>query len=302
MNPALCILAAGMGTRYGGLKQIDPIGPHGETILDYSVYDALRAGFQRIVFVIRRDIEQDFRAVIGQRFENRAEVAYAFQELDDLPAGFARPVTRQKPWGTAHAVRAAAAHIDTPFAVINADDFYGTDSYRTLAHFLCEPSERVPVEYALVGFKLRNTLSEHGHVARGICSCDGDLLLQSVTERTRILKKDQAAVYLDPQQQEHALTGDEWVSMNMWGFRPSVFAQLDHGFAAFLQAHGQEEKSEFYITSLVDELIAAGQAQVRLLPSTARWFGVTYREDKPSVVQAIRERIAHGDYPERLWD
>lgn len=301
MQLTLSVLAAGMGSRYGGLKQIDPFGPHGETILDYSVYDAKRAGFDRVVFVIRRNIEKEFRDTIGRRFENQIDVAYAFQELTTVPDGFAVPPTREKPWGTAHAILAASDVIDAPFAVINADDFYGADSYRVLADFLKTTRDDAKAHFAMVGFILRNTLSEHGHVARGICTCDDQLFLQSLTEHTRILKRGNAAVYIDTDNQEHPLTGHEWVSMNMWGFTPSIFAHLDQRFRLFLEQKGQDDKAEFYIPFAVDELTNAELADVRILPSTAQWFGVTYRDDKPSVVSAINALIESGQYPAKLW-
>jgi len=301
MKPTLVILAAGMGTRYGGLKQIDPVGPAGEAILDYSMYDALHAGFERVVFVIRRDIETAFRETVGRRFEQRVDVGYVFQELDRVPGDFVVPATRQKPWGTAHAVLAAADAVQTPFAVINADDFYGAESYATLARFLGQAGDDAKAHYALVGFKLRNTLSDHGHVARGICACDNDLYLQVVTERTRILKRGEAAVFLDETEQEHPLTGDEWVSMNMWGFTPSYFVHAERLFGEFLQSHGQEEKSELYIPSVVDALIGETLADVKVLPTASPWFGVTYREDKPSVVESIQKLVQAGRYPNPLW-
>lgn len=301
MRLNLTILAAGMGSRYGGLKQIDPVGPSGETILDYSIYDALRAGFNQVTFVIRRDIEKDFRAAIGQRYEGRVEVSYAFQELSMVPDGFTVPETRKKPWGTAHAVLAARDVVTSPFAVINADDFYGAESYEILSEFLQTVMDDAMAHYAMVGFILRNTLSEHGHVARGICESRNGQFLHGVTERTKILKRAPGAVYLDEDGTEHPLTGDEWVSMNMWGFTPSFFGHLQDRFAAFLADHGQEEKAEFFIPLAIDALMKQGKADVRILPSAAPWFGVTYREDKPSVVSAIRALVDAGDYPECLW-
>ncbi len=301
MNSSLVILAAGMGSRYGGLKQIDPVGPTGETILDYSIYDALRAGFSRVVFVIRRDIESAFREAVGRRFEERVDVDYAFQELDLVPPGFTVPAGREKPWGTAHAVLAAASAVTTPFAVINADDFYGAESYAVLADFLDRAGDNDRAHYALVGFKLRHTLSEHGHVARGICTCDDELYLKAVTERTKIVKRGDAAIHVDDEGIEHPLSGDEWVSMNMWGFTPSYFRHAQEQFADFLNARGHEAKSELYIPYVVDQLIARGQADVRILPSTSPWFGVTYREDKPTVVSHIRKLVDAGRYPAPLW-
>lgn len=301
MSLTLTVLAAGMGSRYGGLKQIDPVGPSGETVLDYSVYDALQAGFDRVVFVIRHDIERAFRAAVGKRFEGCVDVSYAFQELSRVPEGFTVPGTREKPWGTAHAVWVCEELIDSPFAVINADDFYGADSYRVLAEFLRTETDDRKAHYAMVGFKLRNTLSAHGPVARGVCEVDDEQYLRSVTEHTHVVPRGEAAVSMDGNGGEHPLTGDEWVSMNMWGFTPSVFAQLRTRFASFLERHGREDRSEFFIPFFVDELIEDGLADVRVRPGTARWFGVTYRDDKPTVEQAIRQRIEQGDYPEALW-
>jgi NDP-sugar pyrophosphorylase family protein len=301
MSIAIVVLAAGMGSRYGGLKQIDPVGPNGETMLDYSVFDAHRAGFERIVFVIRKDIEQDFREAIGRRFERVMSVDYAFQELADVPPHFVCPAARRKPWGTAHAVLAARHAVDTPFAVINADDFYGAASYRILAHFLRNAADDEKAHYALVGFILRNTLSEHGHVSRGLCSVTEALQVEQIVEHTRIFKKGEEAYFLDDREQAHPLRGDEWVSMNMWGFSPGLFGHLQEGFDRFLQAHGEEEKSEFFIPFAVDDLRAAGRADVQLLPTEAPWFGVTYREDKPAVQAAIQALIADGSYPSPLW-
>lgn len=301
MAPTLCVLAAGMGSRYGGLKQIDPVGPHGETILDYSIYDALRAGFERVVFVIRRDIETDFRAAIGSRFETRTDVDYAFQSLDLLPAGCAVPAERAKPWGTAHAVWAAKSVIHHPFAVINADDFYGATGYRKMNTFLTTPATDGPEQYAMIGFQLRNTLSEHGHVARGICVCDDQLNLQQIAEHTRILKRGDAAVSLDDQDQETPLQGDEWVSMNLWGFAPTVFDHIERHFSAFLKTKSADPKAEFFIPLLIAALIEEGLAEVKVLPSNDQWFGVTYREDKPAVSAAIQALSASGTYPSPLW-
>jgi len=301
MHLTLSVLAAGMGSRYGGLKQIDPVGPRGETILDYSVYDALRAGFERVVFVIRRDIEKDFRDIVGSRFEHRIDVDYVFQELNNVPDGFTAPDSRNKPWGTAHAVLAGKETIDAPFAVINADDFYGVESYRILANFLRDSLDDGKAHYAMVGFKLRNTLSEHGHVSRGICECDERLFLRGLTERTHIEKRGDGAGFTDASGNEHPLSGDEWVSMNMWGFTPSIFHHLEAQFAEFLSHRGGDDKSEFYITSVIDQLMARGQADVRILPSHGSWFGITYREDKSFVEAGIRDLIQSGTYPEHLW-
>ncbi len=291
-------MAAGMGSRYGGLKQIDPVGPNGETIIDYSIYDAMRAGFGKLVFIIRHDIEAQFREIIGARFEKRIAVEYVFQELDKLPPGFTVPPGRTKPWGTTHAILMAADAVREPFAAINADDFYGAEGYRLLAQHFASGSP----DYAMVGFILRNTLSDFGSVARGVCRVDGDGLLQTVAELTKIERDGDAAKNTDAAGQITRLTGDEAVSMNMWGFTPALFSQLQTGFAAFLKMSGMELKSENYIPSAVNELVVAGQARVKVLRTGDSWFGVTYREDRPRVVENIRQLIARGDYPEKLWD
>jgi NDP-sugar pyrophosphorylase family protein len=296
-KPTLLVLAAGMGSRYGGLKQIDPVGPGGETIIDYSIYDALRAGFGKLVFVIRRDIEAPFRQTIGARFEKKIPVEYVFQELDSLPPGFSVPPNRTKPWGTGQAILMADDVIHEPFAAINADDFYSANSFRALAKHLRSDS----ADYAMVGFILRNTLSEHGSVARGACSVGVDEFLQSVTEITKIEKDGNGAKYTDAAGITHRLGGDETVSMNMWGFTPTLFGHLRGQFAGFLKKNGREEKSEFYIPVAVNELIAAKRERVKVLPTPDSWFGVTYREDRPRVIESIRDLIARGDYPKKLW-
>jgi hypothetical protein len=285
-----------MGSRYGGLKQIEAVGPGGETIMDYSVYDALRAGFGKLVFVLRRDMEQPFRQIVGARFEKRVPVGYVFQELNRLPAGFSVPPGRAKPWGTAHAILMAEEAVHEPFAAINADDFYGAESYRLLAeHFRSGGAD-----YAMVGFILRNTLSEFGSVARGICQVDENRFLQSVAELTGI-ERDGAGAKNTVEGRTTRLTGDESVSMNFWGFHPALFGQLKEQFAQFLKKKGGDLKAECYIPSVVNDLVAAGRARVKVLRSNGSWFGVTYREDRPRVLDSIRQLIARGDYPEKLW-
>ncbi len=296
-KPTLLVLAAGMGSRYGGLKQIDPVGPNGETIIDYSIFDAVRAGFGKLVFVIRHDIESAFREAIGARFEKRLPVEYVFQELDKLPAGFSVPPNRTKPWGTGQAILMAENAIREPFAAINADDFYGADSFRVLAEHL----QSGATDYAMVGFILRNTLSEFGSVARGACRVGPDGYLQGVTELTKIEKDGPGAKYVDAKGSMQRLSGDEPVSMNMWGFTPSLFPHLREQLIEFLRKHGLEEKSELYIPSVVNELVAARKERCKVLRTTDSWFGVTYREDRPFVVEGIRGLIARGDYPEALW-
>jgi NDP-sugar pyrophosphorylase family protein len=296
-SPALLVLAAGMGTRYGGLKQIDPVGPGRETILDYSIYDALRAGFGKVVFVIRKEIEQPFRQIIGARFDKRIAVEYVFQELCNLPSGFAAPIGRTKPWGTAHAVLAASGAIHEPFVVINADDFYGAESYRLLAHHL----QSGTVDYAMAGFVLRNTLSDFGAVARGICQVSGDNFLQRVVELTGIERDGECVKNTDAAGHVTRLTGDEVVSMNMWGFTPSVFAQLQEYFEKFLEQSGSDLRLECYLPSAVNESLLTGRARVKVLHTKDAWFGVTHRDDHPRVVKSIRRLIEGGYYPERLW-
>lgn len=295
-KPTLLILAAGMGSRYGGLKQIDPVGPGGETIMDYSIYDALRAGFGKIVFVIRRDIEQPFKETIGARFEKRVPVEYVFQELNFLPAGFSVPPGRTKPWGTAHAILMAEYEIKEPFAAINADDFYGAQSYR----LLIEHWRAGGPAQAMVGFVLRNTLSEFGSVARGVCRVDENQFLLSVTELTKI-EPDGAGAKNTADGKVTNLTGDELVSMNLWGFHPAVFALLKAQFAEFLNKKGGDLKSECYIPTAMNDLVAAEEARVKVLRTNDSWFGVTYKEDRPRVVESIRQLVARGSYPEKLW-
>jgi Nucleotidyl transferase len=298
IKPTLLVLAAGMGSRYGGLKQIDPVGPSGETIIDYSIFDALRAGFGKLVFVIRRDIEETFREAIGARFEKRLPVEYVFQELDKLPPGFSVPPNRKKPWGTGQAILVAADVIHEPFAAINADDFYGAASFRVLAEHLRSGVS----DYSMVGFVLRNTLSEFGSVARGACQVGADGYLQGVTELTKIERDGQGAKYTDAAGTIHLLSGDEPVSMNMWGFTPTVFPHLREQLIEFLQRHGREEKSELYIPLVVSELIRARKERCKVLRTPDTWLGVTYREDRPFVVEGIRALMARGEYPQKLWE
>lgn len=279
-------MAAGLGSRYGGIKQLDPVGPTGETIIDYSIYDAIRAGFAKVVFVIRKDIEPAFRKTVGARFSSRIAVDYVFQEPGR---------GRTKPWGTAHAVLVAAEAIQTPFAVINADDFYGAHSFRLLAqHF----SSGSPVD-AMVAYPLRNTLSPFGTVSRGICEVDSVGFLCGIRELTRIAADDHAH-NTDPDGQVTQLTGDELVSMNIWGFTPAIFPELQEYFARFLAEHPNDLTAEAFLPSFVDEQIATGRARVRVLQTLDRWFGITYREDLPRVAASIRALIADGIYPERL--
>ena len=299
-KPTLMILAAGMGSRYGGLKQIDPVGPAGEIVLDYSIFDAVRAGFGRVVFVIRRDIEAAFRETVGAKWEARIPCAYAFQELADVPTGFAVPADRAKPWGTAHAIRAGRREIAEPFAAINADDFYGAASFRALAAHLTGAQN--PAGHCMVAFRLDQTLSEHGSVSRGVCLCGADRLLTGIQERTKITRHADGALWDEPEGgPATALSGAEPVSMNCWGFMPSVFGDLDAAFEQFLRGEGgQSPKKEFTIPAVVDGLIRSGRGTVKVLETTARWFGVTYREDKATVQESIRALVAAGEYPAKL--
>jgi hypothetical protein len=300
MNLTLAILAAGIGSRYGGLKQIDPVGPSGEIVVDYSIFDARRAGFNKVVFVIRPDIEKDFRAAIGNRIEKQIAVDYVFQRLDDLPAGRAVPAGRVKPWGTGHAILACRDAIRESFLAINADDFYGRASYEHMAAFLRATAPGFPA-YAMAAFTLRNTLSENGTVARGICEVNAHGFLAGVTERTKIERDGDGARMTLEDGATLVFTGNEPVSMNIWGFTPTLFPFLSEQFAAFLDKSAGDLKAEFYIPTVVDSLIHSGRATARVLQTPDKWFGVTYPADKPVVVAAIRALIDAGAYPEPLW-
>lgn len=306
MDLSLLVLAAGIGSRYGGLKQIDPVGPGGETIIDYSIYDAIRAGFNRVVFVIRPDIEADFRQIFGRKFADKIAVDYAYQQLSRLPEGFSVPANRQKPWGTGHAVLSAAGMIHEPFVAINADDFYGAAAFRQLAGYLrqqvgSQPADE-PARYAMVGFRLGHTLSEFGSVSRGICRADEANFLQEIVEITGIAKQDDRIQYTDAAGQPHRLAGETLVSMNIWGFTPTIFDYLQSYFVQFLEQAGANPKAEFYIPTVVNSLISQGAARVKVLPNQARWFGVTYPEDKAYVAQNIRALVDQGLYPESVWE
>jgi NDP-sugar pyrophosphorylase family protein len=295
MKPTLVILAAGMGSRYGGLKQIDPVGPDGETIMDYSIHDAARAGFGRVVFVIRRGFADVFQKQVGARAERRLAVDYAYQELADVPDWFTVPREREKPWGTAHAILAAREMVGEPFAAINADDFYGREGFEKMARQLDGTSG----EFAMVGYVLRATLSDHGSVARGVCALDGGDYLETVVEHLTIERRGDAAVDRRADG-DRPLTGDEIVSMNFWGFTPALFDHLHLGFDEFLRGEGTRPKSEFLLPSVVNRLIAERKARVKVLRSPGAWFGVTYPQDKPRVMENIRALIAQGLYPASL--
>ncbi len=299
----LVVMAAGVGSRYGGLKQLDAFGPSGEAVMEYSVYDALRAGFDRAVFIIRRDFEADFRDRVGRRVEAAVETAYVFQSLDQVPAGFAVPAGRAKPWGTGQAVLASREAVRTPFAVINADDFYGRAAYEIMAAELRRPE---PLDgayhYAMLGYRLANTLSEHGHVARGLCESTPDGYLRNIRELLKIEKRDGRIMHTVDDVEWLALAEDSLVSMNFWGFEPSLFGELEAQFREFLAAGPAGlAKAEFLIPEAVGRLVREGKARVRVLPTPERWFGVTYPADQPLVRAAIRERVRQGLYPPDLW-
>ncbi len=302
MKPTLVILAAGMGSRYGGMKQLEPVGPGGETIMDYSIYDALRAGFGQALFVIRADMNDAFRETIGRRYERHISVAYAFQRLEDLPAGHTVPPGREKPWGTGHAVLAAAGQVHEPFAVVNADDFYGANSFAALGRFLQENDTGDVPTYAMVGFTLRETLSDSGTVNRGCCRCTADGWLEEITEIANIAPHGSDARYVDASGNEHVLSGDTRVSMNTWGFRPVFLQHLRARFNRFLEQNGTSSTAEFHLPTGVQQLMRAGRARVRVLPTPDRWVGVTHKEDRPRVIKMIGELVSRGDYPRKLWD
>ncbi len=299
-KPTLLILAAGIGSRYGGLKQLDKVGPGGEAIIDYSIYDAIQAGFGKVVFVIRKSIEADFREFIGNKLDGKIEVEYAFQELDKLPEGIAINPERQKPWGTGHAVLMAADVIKENFAVINADDFYGRDAYTTIAKYFNKLGF-ASNDNCMVGYQLKNTLSDHGYVSRGQCTSDENGFLKDVIERTHIEKKPEGIFFEDENKQELQLDKNTLVSMNFWGFTPQYFVQLENRFVHFMEANKTELKAEFFIPTVVNEMIEEGIGKTKVLESDASWFGVTYQEDRPVVVESIRKLIREGKYPEKLW-
>lgn len=299
MKPTLLILAAGVGSRYGGLKQMDPVGPSGEVIMDYSIYDAIKAGFERVVFVIRHDFEEQFKEQIGAKYTARIEVAYAFQELQDLPAGFTVPEGRSKPWGTGHAILAAREVIREPFVMINADDFYGREAYAVISAAL-QTTRADATEWCMVGYKIGNTLSEFGGVTRAMCELQGEYLT-SIVERFEIQRGGAGVTARDKSGGTYEYSLDAPASMNFFGFTPALFELLDEGFRAFLQRHGTDLKAEYLIPTVVNELIAAGRARMRVLSSNASWFGVTYPEDKARVQASIRALVERGEYPSPLW-
>ncbi len=303
-KPVLVIMAAGMGSRYGGLKQLDPVGNHGQLIIDYSIYDARRAGFETVVFVIKPEIEEDFKRCIGDRVSKSMDVRYAYQLKEDLPEGYCVPEERRKPWGTAHAALAARNVVDGPFAVINADDYYGPEAFREIYGYLSAHADGDVYEYVMVGYLLKNTVTENGTVARGVCEETADNFLTRVTERTKIEKGEPPRYTEDDGQTWTELPGDTIVSMNMWGFTRSFLDEAWTRFPAFLDKALAENpaKAEYFLPTVVSQLIDEGKARVKVLRSEDKWYGVTYREDKPTVVSAIAEKTASGLYPDRLWE
>jgi hypothetical protein len=300
MKPILFILAAGMGSRYGGLKQLDGLGPNGETIMDYSVFDALRAGFGKIVFVIRHSFEKDFIESVVSKYREIVPVEIVFQEVEYVPDGISYNIKREKPWGTNHALMMGEEVIKEPFAVINADDFYGNESFEVLFEFL-QGVENKKNTYCMIGYRVGNTLSESGAVSRGICATDEQSFLTSVVERTHIEEKGGTIIYLDEHGVENTIPANTPVSMNMWGFTPDYFAYSKESFSQFLHIHGQDIKSEFYIPTVVNELISDKRATCKVLDTPSKWFGVTYAEDRPQVVLKINELVRKGIYPDMLW-
>jgi hypothetical protein len=301
MQTTLLILAAGMGSRYGGMKQVDPFGPSGETITDYSIYDAYRAGFRRFVFVISPKMEEDFKTNYVKKFPAHIKVDYVIQSVSNIPEGLTLPTDRVKPWGTAHAVLMAKDAINEPFAVINADDYYGRESYQIMQNFLVSTSENDPGHYCMVGFQLQNTVSEHGSVARGVCKVDEQGYLAGMVERTKIFLEDGNIVYEDEDGSVNGLDPMDTVSMNLFGFTADFFPHAEEIFGEFIKVNINNPKAEFFIPLAVDELIAAGLSKMSVLQTPASWFGVTYQDDKPKVLKAIRELVDNGVYPESLW-
>lgn len=300
MKPSLLVLAAGMGSRYGGLKQISRFGPSGETIIEYSIYDALRAGFDKIVIVIRKSFADDFKDIVVRRAMDKADISFVFQELENIPDGYSVPSDRKKPWGTAHAVLMADQEIKSPFAVINADDFYGADPYRVISRFFNTPVKGVPEEYCLIDYMLENTLSESGSVARGICELDENGYLLNIVENKNIYRSDEG-IFSEISGNKVKLTGREHVSMNIMGFLPSFFGHLKTYFKDFLAESINDPSTEFYLPVALGRIVSEGHARVRVLNTNARWFGVTYTDDREIVIRSLRELSAKGLYPADLW-
>lgn len=296
MKPTLLVLAAGMGSRYGGLKQLDALGPNGETIIDYTIYDAIRSGFGKVVFVIRESFSDEFKEKVGSKYADKINVAYVYQDMMPEIPGLGK-IHREKPWGTAHAVLVAKDEIDTPFAVVNADDFYGEDGIKQVGNFLKNDcSESL---YGMVGYILKNTISEHGSVSRGVCRTDDSEFLVGIDERTKVGKKGDSITYIDGEK-EYPLDSDSIVSMNLWAFHPNIFEPMEASFRAFAEAHRDNPKSEYFIPLIVDELIDNGSTKVKVIPCNAQWYGVTYSEDKEAVQEGLAALHESGEYPAQL--
>ena len=302
-KPVLVIMAAGMGSRYGGLKQIDPVDTEGHKIIDFSIYDAVRAGFEKVIFIIKKENEKEFRTCIGDIVKSSIEVEYVFQELTNIPEGCSVPSGREKPWGTAHAILSCKGHIDGPFVVINADDYYGKEAFQVIFDYLREHTDDERYRYAMVGYELGNTLTENGYVSRGVCEMDRDGYLTDIVERTHIEQTENGAAYTEDNKTYTDISVKSTVSMNMWGFTKSFLEEAEKLFAEFFEktVPGNPLKAECYLPFVVDELLKAGKATVKVLPSKDRWFGVTYKEDKPFVVSAIAGLKEQGIYPQELW-
>lgn len=305
-KPVLVIMAAGMGSRYGGLKQIDPIDEHGSLIIDFSIYDAVAAGFEKVIFIIKKSIEEEFREHIGRRMEKHMEVAYVYQELDRLPKDYKCPDGREKPWGTGHAVLCCAEELDdAPFAVINADDYYGKSAFKVIFEQLCHMADDDMYHYTMVGYDLYKTLTDYGHVARGVCTLDENGMLREIVERTRIEKHGDRAEFRDDDEAGWTVLPENTiVSMNLWGFTPSILKELENRFSSFLDSNLNSNplKCEYFLPFVVDQMLREGRADVKVLRSADNWYGVTYKEDKERVVKAIRAFKEAGLYPERLWE
>jgi choline kinase len=301
MQPTLLILAAGIGSRFGGLKQAEGVGPSGEAILDYSIYDAIRAGFKKVVFIIRQDILEDMQRIFFDKWKDKIEVDYVFQEVSNLPGGYKPPVTRTKPWGTGHAIWVAKDKVREPFCVINADDFYGRRSYELAGEFLGNMDNLLHGRYALIGYILKNTLSEHGYVSRAECVTDDQSRLVSITERLKIKREGEAVIYQDENGQPCSLSEDTIVSMNIWGFMPSLFTHLENDMLLFLEQNHGSDKAEFLLPNVIDKLIKTGEVEIPVLPTSAQWFGMTYKEDLEIVRGKLRELVQNGEYPTPVW-
>ena len=305
-EPVLVVMAAGMGSRYGGLKQIDPVDQEGHIIMDFSIYDAVRAGFKKVIFIIKKENEQDFRDAIGDRLSDKVEIVYVHQDLNNIPEGFQVPEGRVKPWGTGHAVLSCAEVIDGPFVVINADDYYGTHAFKMAYDFLAQAQEdTVPAQYMMVGYRLENTLTDNGYVSRGVCETDADGYLADINERTHIEKRDGGAAYTEDDGKTWTMLPEgSTVSMNMWGFSASILKELKDRFPKFLDENLKVNplKCEYFLPFVVDELLGEKRATVKVLKSMDKWYGVTYKEDKPVVVAAIQNLKDGGLYPQKLWE